>query len=394
LLRPALRVLYVNPFSQQVSGPDESLRALLRPLMAHGVEPHLVLPRPGPQVPLYEEMGVRIHYAPISVLRRRLAPIEVARFGPDLIRGAASLVGIARKVRAELIHTNMEVVFDGALAARWLRLPHILHYRGNSLDQPRRVFDALTLAWTTLSDRIFCISGATAEIFRRRRRAAKVSTLYNPIDLAAYATASRSAEVRRALGAADGDTLIGTVGRIHPRKDLQTFVEAAALAAEGRPRARFVIVGAAEGAAEEAYLDQVRATSVRLGIAERLLFAGARRDMPATFKAMDVFVLSSRHEGFGRVVAEAMAAGVPSVVTREGALPELIADGVDGFTAAPAVPGDFASKMSRLIDDPALRERLGAAARQRAAAFDAETCAARVLETYQALCAGAAAHRS
>jgi glycosyltransferase involved in cell wall biosynthesis len=196
------------------------------------------------------------------------------------------------------------------------------------------------------------------------------------------------------LGAADGDTLIGTVGRIHPRKDLQTFVEAAALAAEGRPRARFVIVGAAEGAAEEAYLDQVRATSVRLGIAERLLFAGARRDMPATFKAMDVFVLSSRHEGFGRVVAEAMAAGVPSVVTREGALPELIADGVDGFTAAPAVPGDFASKMSRLIDDPALRERLGAAARQRAAAFDAETCAARVLETYQALCAGAAAHRS
>lgn len=374
------------------------MRALLRPLMARGVEPHLVLPRPGPQVPLYEEMGVRIHYAPVTVLRRRLARIEMARFGPDLVRGTASLVGVARQVRAELIHTNMEVVFDGALAARWLRLPHVLHYRGNSLDEPRLVFDMLTLAWTTLSDRVFCISDATAEIFRRRGRAANVSTLYNPIDLAAYAAASRSADVRRALGASDEDLLIGTVGRIHPRKDLETFVHAAALAAKGRPRARFVIVGATEGPAEEAYLDQLRANAARLGITERLLFAGARRDMPATFKAMDVFVLSSRHEGFGRVVAEAMAAGVPSVVTREGALPELVTDGVDGFTAAPATPDDFATKMARLIDDPSLRERLGAAARERAAAFDAEACATRVLETYRVLRAGrehgAAANRS
>ena len=281
-----------------MSGPDESLRALLRPLMARGVEPHLVLPRPGPQVPLYEEMGVRIHYAPVTVLRRRLAPLELARFGPDLVRGTASLIGVARQVRAELIHTNMEVVFDGALAARWLRLPHVLHYRGNSLDEPRLVFDMLTLAWTTLSDRVFCISDATAEIFRRRGRAANVSTLYNPIDLAAFAAASRSADVRRALGASDEDMLIGTVGRIHPRKDLETFVHAAALAAKGRPRARFAIVGAAEGPAEEAYLDQLRGECRASGHrAERLLFAGARRDMPATFKAMDVFVLSSRHEG-------------------------------------------------------------------------------------------------
>ena len=94
-----------------------------------------------------------------------------------------------------------------------------------------------------------------------------------------------------------------------------------------RPRARFVVVGAPEGAAEEAYLSQLRATAASLGISDRLLFAGARRDMPAVFQALDVFVLSSRHEGFGRVVAEAMAAGIPSVVTREGALPELVTEG-------------------------------------------------------------------
>jgi glycosyltransferase involved in cell wall biosynthesis len=380
-----VRVLYVNPFSQQVSGPDESLRGLLRLLIPRGIEAHLVLPRPGPQVDRYQKLGVRLHYAPISILRRRISPTETALFGPRLLRGTAALVALARRVSADLIHTNMEVVLDGGLAARWLRLPHVLHYRGNSLDEPRRVFDLLTAVWTGLSDQVFCISDATAAIFTRRGRGAKVSTLYNPVDIAAFAQAPRSPAVRAAFGADDDDLLVGTVGRIHPRKDLDTFVRAAALAARGRPRLRFVVVGATEGASEEAYLAELRATAARLGIDGRLLFAGARRDIPATFKALDVFVLASRHEGFGRVVAEAMAAGVPSVVTREGALPELVLDGTHGLCATPADPDDFAAKIARLVDDRGLRHALGVAAQERARLFDSVTCAERVLAAYGAL---------
>lgn len=380
-----MRVLYINPFSQQVSGPDESLRALLRPLIPRGIEPHLVLPRPGPQVARYQEMGVQVHYAPISILRRRLSPREVGLLGPSLLRGAAALVRLARRIAADLIHTNMEVVLDGALAARWLGLPHVLHYRGNSLDEPRLVFDLLTSIWTRLSDRVFCISEATAAIFTRRGRGAKVSTLYNPIDCAAFAEAARSDQVRASFGAGESDILVGTVGRIHPRKDLDTFVRAAALVATDRPRVRFVVVGAAEGADEEAYLAQLRATAANLGLGGRLVFAGARRDMPATFKALDVFVLASRHEGFGRVVAEAMSAGVPPVVTREGALPELVADGIQGLCATPADPQDFGAKIGRLTDDPALRASLGAAAQERSRAFDSVACAERVLATYHEL---------
>jgi glycosyltransferase involved in cell wall biosynthesis len=388
-----VRVLYVNPFSQQVSGPDESLRCLLRRLIPRGVEAHLVLPRPGPQVPLYEDMGVRVHYAPISILHRRLSPAEIALMGPRMLRGAAALVAIARRIHADLVHTNMEVVLDGALAARWLGLPHVLHYRGNSLDEPRWVFDHLTSIWTALSHRIFCISDATSAIFVKRGRGAKVSTLYNPIDVAAFATAQRSAEVRTSFGAGADDLLVGTVGRIHPRKDLDTFVRAAALVARDRPRARFVVIGAAEGPSEEAYLSELRTTAARIGLADRLLFAGARRDLPATFNALDIFVLASRHEGFGRVVAEAMAAGIPPVVTREGALPELVADGAQGLCATPADAEDFAAKIGRLMDDRELRLTFGAAARDRARAFDSFACAERVLATYQALCGASALGR-
>ena len=394
LLRESLRVLYVNPFSQQVSGPDESLQGLLKPLIRRGVEPHLVLPRPGPQVPRYEALGVPVHYAPISILRRRFSSLELALFGPTLMRGAAAIATLARRIGADLIHTNMEVVLDGAIAARWLGLPHVLHYRGNSLDQPRQVFDLLTWIWTGLSDQVFCISDTTSGIFARRGRSAKVSTLYNPVDIAAFAQAPRSSEVRATFGARDGDTLVGTVGRIHPRKDLETFVRAAAVVARDRPRVRFVVVGAAEGPAEEAYLEQLRTTARTLGLAQHLLFAAARRDMPATFKAFDVFVLASRHEGFGRVVAEAMAAGIPTVVSREGALPELVSEDANGLCATPADPEDFGAKIGRLVDDATLRATFGAAARERSRAFDSVACAERVLATYRMLCSTRASARS
>jgi glycosyltransferase involved in cell wall biosynthesis len=368
-----------------VSGPDESLRGLLARLIPLGVEPHLVLPRPGPQVVRYQQLGVQVHFAPLSILRRSVSPADVARLGPSIVRGTAAVVRLARQIGADLIHTNMEVVLDGPLAARWLGLPHVLHYRGNSLDQPRRVFDVLTAIWTSLSDRVFCISDATAAIFIRRGRGAKVSTLYNPIDLAAFAGATRSADVRASLGAGPDDILVGTVGRIHPRKDLDTFVRAAALAARDRPRARFVVVGAAEGASEEGYLAQLRATAADLGLGDRLLFAGARRDIPAIFKALDVFAIASRHEGFGRAVAEAMAAGVAPVVTREGALPELVSDGNHGLCATPTDARDFGAKIARLIDDPTLRAKLGGAASERARAFDSVACANQVLAVYRTL---------
>ena len=226
------------------------------------------------------------------MLRRRFsAPWRsrsLARLGAG---GSGQLAASRGRIGADLIHTNMEVVLDGAIAARWLGLPHVLHYRGNSLDQPRQVFDLLTWTWTGLSDQVFCISDTTAGIFAGGPKREGVDAVQS----SRYRGVRPSIAVVRGaghLGARDGDTLVGTVGRIHPRKDLETFVRAAALVARDRPRVRFVVVGAAEGPAEEAYLEQLRTTARPLGLGQHLLFAAARRDMPATFKAFDIFVLA------------------------------------------------------------------------------------------------------
>jgi len=379
-----VRVLYLNPFSQEVSGPDESLRVLLAPLIPAGVEAHVALPAPGPQVERYQALGATTHFVPFATLRRELS-VTTALYVARLARSTAAVRRLARDIRADVIHTNMEVLLEGGLAARSLRIPHVLHYRGNTLDRPKLVFDALTALWTTTADHIFCISRATAGIFERRGRAGKVEVLYNPIDVKAFATAPRSADVRATLGAGPGHVLVGTVGRIHPRKDLETFVRAAALVGTQRPDARFAVVGLAEAPVERDYEQRLRQLVQDLGLTDRLTFAGARRDIPAVMAALDIFVLTSRHEGFGRVVAEAMAAGRAIVVTDEGALPELVEPGRFGVAARPNDAADFAQQILRQINDPSAMRDLGRRAAERAAAFDADGTAQRVRRVYARL---------
>jgi glycosyltransferase involved in cell wall biosynthesis len=388
-----VRVLYLNPFSQEVSGPDESLLALLGRLLPLGVEAHLVLPARGPQVPRYEALGVTVHVARLAPLRRDVS-VETGLFPARLARAAFEVGAIARRVGATLVHTNMEVLLEGGLAARALGLPHVMHYRGNTLDRPRLVFDGLTAAWTALADHVYCISRATADVFVKRGRDAKVEVLYNPLDVASFASAVRTDAVRASLGARGPGPLVGTVGRLHPRKDVETFVRAAALVAARVPEARFVVVGTAEAPVELEYRQRVESLVRELGLEPRLTFAGSRRDMPDVMKALDVFVLSSRHEGFGRVVAEAMAAGRPVVVAREGAPPELVEEDRYGLCATPVDPADFAEKVMRLVERPDAASAMGARAAERARGFDARAVAENVFARYESLVAARRGGRS
>jgi len=124
-----------------------------------------------------------------------------------------------------------------------------------------------------------------------------------------------------------------------------------ALVAAEAADVRFVIVGTAESPDERAYEARIAALARELGVADRLTFAQARRDIPAVMAALDAFVLCSRHEGFGRVVAEAMAAARPIVVTDEGALPELVDSGRLGLVAPPEDPAGFAGGILALLRD-------------------------------------------
>lgn len=127
---------------------------------------------------------------------------------------------------------------------------------------------------------------------------------------------------RRQHGLESASPLIGIVGRFHPVKDHDTFLRAMARAVRHHPTLRAVCIGGGSPAGTERLQARARA----LGIADMVAWTGVSTDMPAAYNALDMLALTSTDEGFPNAVGEAMACGVPCVVTRVGDAEDIVGD--------------------------------------------------------------------
>lgn len=145
-------------------------------------------------------------------------------------------------------------------------------------------------------------------------------------------------QVRAEWSINEQQTLVGLVGRLDPMKDHPVFLRAAALLAQEQPDVCFVCVG--DG--PRPYNQELQALGEALGLGERLIWAGARSDMPAVYNAFDIASSSSSYgEGFSNAIAEAMACGVPCVVTDVGDSARIVGD--MGVVVPPKHPEALAS---------------------------------------------------
>jgi glycosyltransferase involved in cell wall biosynthesis len=186
-------------------------------------------------------------------------------------------------------------------------------------------------------------------------RTQKLLVIPNGIDVQTFRPDRPAGQkVRREWGLASGHTVIGLIGRVDPMKDHRTFLEAAAQLSSSWQDVRFVCVGGGAGA----YSDDVRAQAQALGLEERLSWHPNRPDMRKVYNALDILCLASVSEGFPNVVAEAMACGVPCVVTDVGDARRIVGD--TGVVVAPRDPKALAEGLERLITrlhkNPSLRE--------------------------------------
>ena len=181
------------------------------------------------------------------------------------------------------------------------------------------------------------------------------------VDLSEFRATDRP-KARALFGVAGDAPVIGWVGRLDRKKRVEDFVRAAAVVAKARPAARFVVIGGPDAFMPD-YAQELRHLAVSLGLAARLAFLGDRADVPALLAGLDLFVWLSRHEGMPHVIAEAGAAGLAVVATRDNGTLEQIEDGVSGVFVPHQDPDAVAAAILRLIDDPAERHRLGGALR-------------------------------
>lgn len=203
------------------------------------------------------------------------------------------------------------------------------------------------------------------------------------IDLAEFNPADRAA-VRTEWASWDVgvDTpVIGWVGRLDRKKRVEDFIEAAAIVHRQWPAARFAIIGGPDAFMPE-YAAELAALVERRGLSKVAFFTGDRPDVPRLLAGLDVFAWLSKDEGMPHVIAEAGAACLPVVATRDNGSEEQISDGVSGLFVPHQSPSDVAAALERLIADLPLRQRLGHALRQK---VEREYSAAVIAGQWQAL---------
>ena len=186
-------------------------------------------------------------------------------------------------------------------------------------------------------------------------------------------------ETRRTWGIPLDAPVVGTVTRLSVQKAPLDFVCAAALVAQTRPDVWFVMVGDGD------LRPQVEALASELGVRERLVLTGLRRDVPELMSAFDIFALSSLWEGLPRVLPQAMATGLPIVATAADGTAEAVSQGVNGILTPPGEPQALAGMLLQLLQNPALAQQMGAEGRTRVDEFSDTRMVAQIDALYRDL---------
>jgi glycosyltransferase involved in cell wall biosynthesis len=185
--------------------------------------------------------------------------------------------------------------------------------------------------------------------------------------------------LRARIGVSADAPLVGALGRLAPIKAYDMLIRAVARL----PDVHLALLG------DGPLKPELEALAISLGVSERVHLPGWWTNVPAAMSDLDVVALSSLNEGTPVSLIEAAAAARPVVATRVGGVSSVVVDGVTGYLVPPNDPAALAQSMGELLRDPALRRRMGAAARSRAVTlYDKDRLVADIQDLYLGLLRG------
>jgi glycosyltransferase involved in cell wall biosynthesis len=305
--------------------------------------------------------------------------LHKSKFDPATL---PALLKVLDRKQADILHMHgYGATTFGRLAGAVRRIPTLLHEHANHTDTPlfQKAVDRVLARYTDLA---IAVSRSTAEFVVRARQmpAERTKVVYLGVPLDDFARDRSPDEVRAAraeLGVPEGVPAVGTVTRLMPSKGNQYFVEAASLVLDRRPDARFYVVGEGE------LQPDLEAQARQLGLGDRLVFAGFRRDVAGVLSALDVVVFPSLWEGTPLTAFEALAMGRPIVSTDADGLGDILSDGRDALVVPRRDARALADGIVTLLNDPERRVMLGAAARKTGAAFSIDGFVRRMERLYE-----------
>jgi len=282
---------------------------------------------------------------------------------------------LARKVRGYDLVVACQAVPDVYPALeRIARRPPLIEHGGlvsEALAGPKHFTTRYVGVCRTIRD------AAALRMPERPHHAIEIPSM---VDLAEFHTDDRPS-VRAELGVTDEIPVIGWVGRLDRKKRVEDFIRAAALVHQRRRPVRFVAVGGPDAFMPE-YAEELCGLAQQLGLQQVVHFMGDRQDVPRLLAGLDIFVWISRGEGMPHVVAEAGAAQLAVVATRDNGTDQQLKDGLTGRFVPHENPAAVAMAIEELLDEGSLRTRLGEALRRK---VEREYSAAAVVPKWNAL---------
>ena len=282
---------------------------------------------------------------------------------PRLFACIREVAGELRRLRADLVCCSgykPDVV--GWRAARRVGIPVVSISHGwTAATWKVRCYerlDRLILRWM---DAVVCVSKAQAEKVRAAGvPEAEIVVIQNAIGEDAFVAANAGKRAEMAQWFAQPPRwIIGAAGRFSPEKGFAVFIEAAAMVARQRPEAGFVLFGDGPLRGELERLIAARGLNGKFGL------AGFRNDLSSFLPNLDVNVMSSYTEGLPVVLLEASAAGIPTVATAVGGIPEVLDDGQSGYLVPAGDAAALADRIIALVDNEVQRQAMGEFARAR-----------------------------
>lgn len=338
------RVLYLS-HAFMVGGAEEMVFNLVR---------HLP--------PRFEPVVGCIHQAgPIGEeIRRTGVPFDVLGLDPGW-RRPMDVIAIRRylsRLRPTIVHTFLLTAsLYGRLAAILARVPIVIGTEVNVYANKQRHHALAERALLRGTDAVIVSAESVRDFYidQIRADAAKIEVVYNAVDWAQLATTADRTQTRAALNLPLDATVIGIIARLTPQKAHHILFDALAQTPT-LGAAHLVVIGDGE------LRRDLEAHVAQRGIGGRVHFLGARRDLGDLLAAVDIFVMPSFWEGLPLSMVLAMGAGLPVVATRVAGIPEVVQDGCTGLLVEPGDRGALGAALGRLVDSPALRAQLGAAA--------------------------------
>jgi glycosyltransferase involved in cell wall biosynthesis len=330
----------------------------------------------GWMIPRFDPSRFRVSL--VSLRRKDLSEETLEALGIDITylhrskfdpMTLGALLNVIDAKQIDLLHLHgYGATTFGRLAAALRGIPAILHEHANLTDTPwfQKVADRVLEPYTDIA---LAVSRSTANFVTSARlvRPEKVKVVYLGVPLDEFSRPRSGAEIAQArgeMGIGPDDFAIGTVTRLHESKGNSYLIAAAARVVQERPAARFFLVG------EGPLLPALEAQAAALGLGDRFVFSGFRRDVAATLSAFDLSVFPSLWEGTPLTGFEALAAGKPIVATDADGLLDILTPNHDALIVPKADAAALADAIVGAIDRPEERVRLGAAARATGLQYD------------------------